>query len=167
MRIIEQNEVRLVVQHRRPGMAVMLGIFTVLSIGFLVNILVQGIPRIAILDPFQLISWVVWIIFAIVLTGLGALVTFNASNGTRCTFDRQSETAQIRMPQYLHMETRDLSIYSIDRVEVETNDEVKATAVFLVLRSGERIPLATVPHFDEPSARACTTQMRAFLLRAS
>lgn len=166
MQIIEHTPERLVIQHRRAEMAVVMVVFTLMSVVFLVNTLWQGLPRLDTLNAGQFASWAIWLVFAAGLTVLGVLMSNSAGRGTRCTFDHDAEIYRLRKPTLLRSQSDEASIYSVSHVAVERNDEVKVLGVFLVLRSGERLPLASVPFHEESDARQIAHTVRSFLLRS-
>lgn len=163
MQIVEQSSQKLVLQQRRGWMAVALILF-VLLLGFtLANLLLQGIARLGEFNRWELLSWLVWIALGSTLAGLGILGLNNALRGTRCCFDRETATVTIERPRGLRLAVQHLSIYAVSRLEIEQNEEMRLLAVFLVLRSGERLALASAPHFDAEELRGIQVAVRDFL----
>ncbi|MEO0599727.1 MAG: hypothetical protein AAF126_26680, partial [Chloroflexota bacterium] len=91
MQIIEHTADKLVIRHRRIEMAGVMVLFTIMSVFFLINTVLQGVPRLGILNAGQVLSWVVWLVFAGGLTLLGIMMSNTAGRGTQCTFDREAE----------------------------------------------------------------------------
>jgi hypothetical protein len=56
-----------------------------------------------------------------------------------------------------------VSIYAISHVETTQNTEMNAYGVFLVMKSGEHIPLASFYKVDEASMKAVINEIRTFL----
>lgn len=166
MHILEQTPTRLVLYRRRSGMALLMGVFTLLSVFWFVNLLIQGFTRWRNApDIGQLVAWLMWVSVAAVLAGLGALSLASAALGVRLTFDKITATLTIQKPRYLFNVTQEYSLYSLLRLDVERNDEVRVWGVFMVLRSGERLPLTTFPLHDETAVREFTQLLRNFLWR--
>lgn len=163
MQIVEQSSQELVLQQRRGWMAGALILF-VLLIGFtLANLVVQGIARLGEFNRWELLSWLVWIGLSSTLAGLGILGVNNALRGMRCRFDRATATVTIERPRGLRLAVQQMSIYAVSRLEIEENQEMRLLAVYLVLRSGERLALASAPHFDADELRGIQTAVRDFL----
>ncbi len=163
MTIEEQSAQRLVITHRRRGMAAVLVAFTLLSVFFVVSLMVHAVPRFPVMNSFQRLSWFLWVGLGIGFIYLGVMAWRNAAQGVICTFDRSTEEACLRWPGLWRSDERTLSLYAIARVRVEYNDDARVYGVFLMLRSSERIPIATVaPHLVD-DARQTASTIQAFL----
>ncbi|MEL6405979.1 MAG: hypothetical protein AAFR81_16535 [Chloroflexota bacterium] len=166
MQIIEHTADKLVIRHRRIEMAGVMVLFTIMSVFFLINTVLQGVPRLGILNAGQVLSWVVWLVFAGGLTLLGIMMSNTAGRGTQCTFDREAEIFCLQKPNLLSADSIEASIYSVSHVMIERNEEAKALGVYLVLRSGEKRVLASVPLHDSEDAHQVAKTVREFLLRS-
>ncbi len=166
MHIVEQNDTRLVLRQRRLGMGLVMGLFTALMGFTLLNVFVQGFQRLSGLNSWQAISWVIWLGFIGFLLVVGILSAASMLQGVTCTLDRERETAAVRRARFLRSARQTFPIYSVSHLAVEQNPEVRVFGVFLVLRSGERIALATVPpHEQEPMDRTARAVKRFLLDR--
>lgn len=163
MQIVEQSSQELVLQQRRGWMAVALILFVLLICFTLANLVLQGIARLGDFNRWELLSWLVWVALGSTLAGLGILGVNNALRGMRCRFDRATATVTIERPRGLRLAVQQLSIYAISRLEIEENQEMRLLAVYLVLRSGERLALASAPHFDAEELRGIQVAVRDFL----
>jgi hypothetical protein len=164
MRIVEQSSTRLVVCQRRMGMALLMGLFTLLSLLMLLNVLTQGLPRLlSAMNSYQILGWFIWLALAAGLVSIGTLMGVSAGQGRCCIFDKQSETVTLKRINWLRWQIITHSIYGVARAEVERNQDVRAFGIFLVLRSGERLALATLPLHDEDSAYSMVRTIRQFL----
>lgn len=163
MQIIENTNTRLVLQRKRPVMAAVMGLFTLMSGLALVNLFIQGVPRIEQLNFFQLVSWLVWLLLALAMVSVGVMATINMARGITCIFDKDSETFAIWRPHFMGMQTTEHSIWGIKRVDVIRNDEMRLLALFVILRSNEKIPLTTMPQHDEGAIYELANTIRAFL----
>lgn len=163
MQIVEHTTDKLVIRHRRLEMAAVMVLFTVMSVFLLINTVVQGVPRLGILNAGQLVSWIIWLVFAGGLTVLGVMMSNTAGRGTRCTFDRDAETVCLQKPNLLSADSDEASLYSVSHVMVERNEDVKALGVYLVLRSGEKRILASVPLHETEEAHEVARTVRGFL----
>lgn len=163
MQIVEQSSQELVLQQRRGWMAGALILFVLLIVFTLANLVVQGIARLGEFNRWELLSWLVWIGLSSTLAGLGILGVNNALRGMRCRFDRATATVTIERPRGLRLAVQQLSIYAVSRLEIEENQEMRLLAVYLVLRSGERLALASAPHFDADELRGIQMAVRDFL----
>lgn len=163
MQIVEHSAQRLVIRHRRLGMAVAMAIFTFLSVFALVNLALQGLLRVDELLPLELLSWVAWLCLILMLVVFGAVAWLSTARGTTCIFDKTQAQIVIQRPRWLRMARSQHPIYAVAYVDVRHNAEAKVYGVFVVLRTGERIPLATVPTFDQPQVEQLVQDVRAFL----
>lgn len=164
MQIVEQTDNRLVLRQRRLGMGLVMAAFSVLTGLTLVNILVQGVQRLGTLNGGQLIGWVLWLGFIGFMATVGVIASATMLHGVTCTFDRVQETAAVQRTRYLRMQQQTFPIYSVSHLAVEQNAEVRVFGLFLVLRSGERIALATVPPHDEETIQRTARVVKGFLL---
>ena len=163
MKITEQTTTRLVIQHQRRTMAWVLALFTLLSFIFLLMTLYNGIRAIENFRGWQWFGWVTWVIFALVLVVIGVRMLTKTGTGITLIFDRNTEQLTLQHRRFINTHEQHYSIYAVSQIDVEGNDEFRVYGVFLVLRSGERIALATVPVYDEADVRQISKQVRAFL----
>lgn len=163
MKILEHDAEQLVIRYRRDVMAWTLAIFTILSLLMVVNVLAGGVTQWPRLNPLERIAWLVWSGVAVVCAGGGLLLWNTARWGVTCAFDRTSETCTITRALRLQRIAQRESIYAISHLATEYNDEIKMVGIFVVLRSGERIPLAVVPPHDEAEAYQIVRTARDFL----
>ena len=163
MTITEHTTNRLVLEHQRPMAFIVLAIFTLLSGVMLVSVVGMGLLNIATLRPWQWIGWITWTSFALAMMLIGAITWSKTGRGVILIFDREDETLLIRRPRLRDANEDNYSIYSVSHMDVERNDEVRVVGVFLVLKSGERLALATAPLNEEAEVRALAKQVRDFL----
>lgn len=163
MRIVEESDTRLVLRQQRRGMSVALGIFTILSAFLVFNLIVQGLQRFDAMNLLEVYNWLIFILLSALIAAFGALVWARIGRGTQCIFDREQETVTIEQARLFGRRQRVETIFAISHLELTRNDEVRVIGLFLVLRSSERIALATLPHFDEDHAENLARHVRAFL----
>lgn len=163
MHILEQTAERLVIRYRRDVMAWGLAIFTVLSVLMVFNVIVGGIIQWPRLNPLERIAWLAWALVSLVCTGGGLLLWNTAWRGVVCTLDRQRETCTIRKAHRLGICEKQHAIYAVSHLATERNDEIDMLGVFVVLRNGERIPLAVAGPHDESEAYQIVQTARTFL----
>lgn len=163
MKIQAQTSQQLVIEHQRRGMALTMALFTLLSAFVAVNLVWQGVPRLSFIDNMQIIGWLMWIALVGGFAYIGATAWGNVARSTTCTFDKATETAHIRKPHLWHTDERDFSIYAISHIDVQYNADAKVYGVFVVLRSSERIAIATVPPHAADDARRIARTVRDFL----
>ena len=167
MQLIEQGPERLILRQTHYILALSLLCFTAFSVIFFINMLIQGPRYFSSMNAFQLLSYILWLGFALALIYLGSTALRQAAQGRRCTFDKTLETVTIIRPRLLRAQVMEYSIYGVSHVDVEHNAELRAYALFLVLRSGLRIPLASVPAHDHEAVRQVSQQIRFFLRNAA
>ena len=163
MHIVEHTSTRLVLQKRRSMMAVIMALFTLLSTLTLVSITLQGLGRLDTFDLMDWVGWIMWLLVALFLIGFGSLALNASLRGTRCTFNRVTETVTLQQPRGWSMQTIELSLYAVSHLAVEKNDEVRVFGLFLALRDGRRLPLATASIHDQDQVITLRQIVRQFL----
>lgn len=167
LRIVEHSPTRLVLQDRRPRAALAALAVAALSTMMVLSLSVQGVQRLIGTDvDFPLVRGLGLVVFLLLGAGLaliGGLAALNFGYGTLCVLDRASEAFILRRINLFRPQEIRHSIYGVARVDVEINDEVKAYGLFVVLRSGERIPLTAISMLDEAHMQHLVDQMRAFI----
>lgn len=164
MQIIEHTSTRLVLRYRRRLMAVFVALFTLMSAVIVVMLFFQGAAMLSSnFALWRLVAWIGWLGLGSLFVGLGVISWVNTARGTLCIFDKQAETVTVRRPRWLRMVEVIHSIYGVSHFDFQQNDEVRAVAVYMVLRSGETILLASVPTYDADLVYDVTRQARAFL----
>jgi hypothetical protein len=166
MHILEHTPTRLVLYRRRGGMALLMSVFTLVSAFWVVHLTLQGVTRFfATPDLGQILAWLMWLMVGIILTALGAISLASAVIGIRLSFDKTTGNFTLQKAGYLRPLKYEYSLYALLRLDVERNNEVRVWGVFMVLRSGERLPLTTFPLHDEAAVQAFTQLLRNFLWR--
>lgn len=170
LQIIEHTPTRLVLRDRRPSVALVAALFTGISTVTLIVLGAQGIQRLFIDGTADLtvLRALTLVIFmgggaALVLMGIAATLSFN--QGITCVFDREAESLTISRVDIFRTVQHSYPIYGVARIDVETNDEVRAYGLFIVLHSGERVPLAAIPMIDREHMEHIVAELRAFLRR--
>ncbi len=167
LQIVEQTPVRLVLQDRRPRAAIAAGAVAVLSGLMVISLSLLGVQRLIgtnvdypLVRGFGLI---VFLLFALALALIGGMATLSFAHGISCVFDRENEAFVIRRINLFRPQEIRHSIYGIERLDIERNDEVRAFGLFIVLKSGERVPMAAISMLDEDHMQHLAQQIRAFL----
>lgn len=164
MKIIEDTSQRLVIRFQRGLMAVAIAGFTILSVLVVINLVIQGTSMLLLrYEGWRVLTLFVWTLVGLVMIALGVVSWSNVGRGITCTFDKVKETVTIRQPHWFRMEEVTHSIYSVSHVDLLENSETRSFGIFMVLRSGERIALATVPIFEEAEVRGLVNHVRSFL----
>ena len=163
MRIIEHNTTRLQLQHRQSGLAIGAALFVVLSSLMTLNLVIQGAQRIDGLNRFQALSWVLWIGLGAVFVVMGTVAWARLGRGTTCTFDKASESVVIRRSGFVRMNETSHSIYGVSGLEIVPYENDKSAGLMLVLRSGQRLPLAALNRFEQDDGQALVVTVRRFL----
>jgi len=138
-------------------------LFALLSLLLAITLVSQGWARFPSLNMWQRFGWGIWsfLFFGLTIIGMGGGLAL--AQGTRCIFDRSDETLIIERAPFRHSKAQSCSIYSVSHMAVTHNDEMNIVGLFLVLRSGEQIPLATLPPHDKPLAQHIAHEVRQFL----
>lgn len=170
LEIVENTPQKLILRDQRPTAGIIALIFTVLSIGAVGLLLIQVVSgfsdRIGQFDGFLwLLGMVVFIALGAGFIVLGITASLHFLVGSTCIIDRDAEAVTLERVGFLRTHTEQHSIWGISHVEVEENVEVHAFGVFLILRSYDRIPVASFHRQDEEAMRSLVQEIRAFLRR--
>ncbi|HEX2622201.1 MAG TPA: hypothetical protein VHL11_18715 [Phototrophicaceae bacterium] len=168
LRIIEHTPTRLVLQDNRGGLRVLAVIFTSLSMFSLISLLLQSYQRLNRQQDDNLLNLriaalLMFVTVSVGLVGFGVFAVFNLSRGVIFILDRTQETAILISAHRLRRVSHQYSIYAISHLQVETSPELRAYGLFLVLRSGEKIPLATFPEHEQDYLEQLIRTIHAFL----
>jgi membrane protein YdbS with pleckstrin-like domain len=168
LKVVEATPSRLVLKDQRQGNAVLTGVFTVFSLFSLTVIFTQGIET--ILAPTESesyiargLSYLSFLVAVGAFAAVGMMATLHSLRGTTCIFDKADGTLTIERMRLFRLERQHRPIYGVSHLDVEQNDLARAYGLFIVLRSGERIPLAAVPIMDGERIEALRRQIRSFL----
>jgi hypothetical protein len=101
-----------------------------------------------------------------VLAVIGGLTAYNLLCGITAVFDRRTTTVTVTAPHRWHMRQQQHSLYGVSHAQIENHPEFESFAVYIVLRSGERILLGRCHKFDRDVAERIAQTIRAFLYRA-
>jgi hypothetical protein len=149
LRIIEHTPTRLVLRDDRRIQRAAAFLFTALSALSVTLLLLQAYQR---TSPALAM-------FVLIEVGFVTLGLFMLTHRVTVILDKGVETVTI----HRRSTTIRQSIYGVSGLSVETNDEASLYGVYLVLRSGERIPLASLPQHDREHVEAMVRTVRAFL----
>ncbi len=163
MRIVEHSDTRLVIAGKRTLFAAAMIVFVLLSAFLLVNLIIQSVDRLAIFTPIQWIGFVIWAALAGGLVVVGVWILNTNIHGVHCVFDRNHRVVTLRRPYRLTTKDEAWSINAIAGVEVTHNEELNIYAIWLILRSGERISLGSASPFEEENLQHISKTVREFL----
>jgi hypothetical protein len=166
--IVDETHRRLILResHRGLGIAA-LGFTTLSALAFTLTLAVGierlGRPEQTDLYMARLLTLVIFLLIEATFVAMGALSAFSFLIGQTLIFDKDAETVTISGAQRFRRRMQSLSIYSIDRLDVEPHAESRVFRVYLRLRSGERVPLAAVPHDERDQLEGVAARVRGFL----
>jgi hypothetical protein len=169
MQILENQPDRLTLRNRSMLFGVMFAVGALLWLFVVMGTAVSGTVRVATqTPPPDLIGWrlfglAVVFVFGVFFTWLGAQTAITTLRGTTCIFDRTAETVTVLQPGGWRSQQQQHSLYGVSHAHVEHNDEFSTFALYLVLRSGERIPLGVLHEFQRAEVDATVQTIRAFL----
>jgi L-cystine uptake protein TcyP (sodium:dicarboxylate symporter family) len=170
LKITEHTSTRLVLKDQRIVGALLAGLFTLFSLIALLLLVIQGIEIFSWrlendgrLNAIQVMTFGMFVVFGMVFVILGLLTTLGFGLGVTFTLDKTDEVMQLRRMRLFRLHHETHSIYGISHLDVETNTDLQAYGLFLVLRSGERIPLAAISMLDQEHMERLVKQVRAFL----
>lgn len=150
---------------RAPVMGFFIGLFVLLSA--LLMILLPAFHLITLVVnagvPLRILSLGLIMALGGLFVYLGIPLTLDTLRGTRCIFDRPSATVTLIRPERLRLARYEYPLYGVSQLTVERNDETRTFAVYLALRSGETVLLATAPYHEQAAVEQAMRQVRAFL----
>ncbi len=168
LEIIEKTPRRIILRDQRPTAGLIAVVFTFLSLAGLIMLVFQMVTlfsdRILRFDGAAWMSgMIVFIALGVGFVALGVMASLHFWIGVACVLDKDSEAFILQRVDFFRTKTEEHSIYGISRVDVDENAEVHAFGVFIVLRSGQRIPVASYHQQDEDVMRATVGHLREFL----
>ncbi|MDZ4669407.1 MAG: hypothetical protein SH821_00935 [Phototrophicales bacterium] len=167
LKIVHTSKTHLILKDQRRWASLFAGIFTLISIGALVLFVSQIAPIIESRYARDGMLWVMVTIIFFLLIGalvvIGGLATWHFGYGIHCHFDRIAETLTIQHIGVFCPITTTYAIYAIDHIEIQKNTEMATYGVFLVMKSGEHIPLVSFYKVDEEEMMAIINEIRTFL----
>ncbi len=170
MQTITNAPNKLVVQHRSMFMGSILFVGAVLWVVTVVSVAVWGAVSLSQQQPlptfYTLRMFMLALVFAMgcFFAWVGAGTALNVWHGVTCAFDRANEQVTITRAAGFGTARQQHSIYGVSHALLEGNDDLRTLAIYLVLRSGQRIPLGTCSEFEKADAERAVQSIRAFLL---
>lgn len=168
LKITHQTPTRLVLRDDRRGLRLLAVVFTALSVLSVLMLVALAVQRFTS-DPFislienRLVALLVFVVVGVGFVGLGLYTLLNVSHGITVTFDKVSETVTTHRARGVRSVKVQQSIYGVSGLAVERNDEMSLYGLYLVLRSGEQIPLATLPQHEQDTVDQMVRVVRQFL----
>lgn len=163
MRLIEHTPNRLTLGQQRPLLAAAMLAMLGLSLLLVLNLATQTAQRADLFTGWQWIGLVVWGGLALGLVAF-SVWTLNAGlRGTRLTFDRDAQTVTLRRHHQLGLRVQEYPIFAVSGLELVHNTELNIYALVLLLRSGQKVPLATASPYAEAELRRLVKLVREFL----
>lgn len=169
MQVVTSSPDKLVVRNRSVMMGVVLAIGAVLWVVTTISVAVWGAVNLSTQTPLPTFYWLRIVgLFVVFVMGcffavVGVLTSVNLLRGVTCAFDRQTETITVTGTQGIRVTRQQYSIYGVSHVQAVENDHLRSIALYLVLRSGQRISLGTCSPLDKPQAEQLVGRVRAFL----
>ena len=170
LKIAEHTPHRLVLKDQRALGAALAGLFTLFSLIALFLLVIQGVEIFSWrlenegrLNVLQVLTFGLFVLFGAAFVVIGILTTLGFAQGVTFTLDKREEVMHLRRMRFFRLQQETRSIYGISHVEVETNTDLRAYGLFLVLRSGERLPLAAMSMLDQEHMEHLVKQVRTFL----
>ena len=166
--ITEQSQTKLILQDRRLFMTLLGGCFTLMSVSVLVLIIIQGEETFTNqmqrdLVPIRIANLAVFLILGMCMVGLGVFITLNFGRGVTCVFNKDTGEMVLDKTKVFRREKVTHSIYGISHFDIEENTDLRAYGVFMILRSGERIPITSFSVLDREHMESLLNRVRGFL----
>jgi len=167
LKISEHTPQRMALKDQRPVAGMFAILFTVVSLISVVILLVQGVESLFVIGrDFQnarILGFVVFMLIGVGFVLLGGAAVRHFLQGTAFILDKTQEQATLKRMMIFRREVKVMSIYAISHLDVQANPEFKVYGLFIVLRSGERLPLASFQQVDEVHMRTLMREVSDFL----
>ncbi|MEL6149645.1 MAG: hypothetical protein AAFV33_03475 [Chloroflexota bacterium] len=169
MEILINDADHFVVRNRSLLIGATMGVGAVMSVVSVIGVALWSAVDMAMQVPhptyYGLRMLLLALMFALgcFIAWVGAVTAVKILRGVTCDFDRATETVTITRAQGIGVAQQQHSIYGVSHALLEANDELQAIALYLVLRSGQRISLGTCSPFDKDMAEGIVRSIRAFL----
>lgn len=169
LQITEDTQQRLVLHDSRLMLRLLAAAFTLISVFSVLTMVVQGYrgmfvdTQVGLQEPSRLVAWLMFIVVGLGFIAFGLFALINLSHSVHVELDRNDETVSIRSVNGLRPVTVTHSIYGVSHVAVESDPNLRVFALYLVLRSGERIVLTTLPAHEENQVERIRNAVRSFL----
>lgn len=166
--VIEHTPTRLVVRDQRRTAGILAAVFTALS-GLSVVILTgQAIESLIWAEQrdFLVVRWfgfALFISFFVAFIAIGVMAYQHFMKGMTLILDKDDETMKLRMADVFRMKDITKPIYGISHVTVRNDERMRVYAIFIVLRTGDEFPIATLASVDEDQMKKVVAEMRSFL----
>lgn len=169
MQIVEQSPKKIILRDRHPIGGLFALLFTLISTVALTLFIVQ-ISRM-FNERIVQHDGALWLLVVLVFATIGiSFITLGVMGilqfwvGTACVLDRDTEEVTLQSIDFLKPKTERYSIYGISHVQVEHNDEREAYSVWMVFKTGRRIPLTVYPDAQRDELQKLVLQLRQFLI---
>lgn len=170
LKVTENTATKLVLKDQNQLGGLIAGVFTVFSGISVLLTIAQGIEAFTLrlqneghLAPLQVATFLMFVAFGMAFTAILTATTFHFGRGVIFILDKTNEVMSLQRMGLFRMKHITHSIYGISHVDVEQNTDVQAYGLWLVLRSGERIPLGAISMLDEDHMETLLKQIRSFL----
>lgn len=167
LQIAEHTPDRLVVREHAPGTGAALMLFVLGCLALMVLLPAHNIILIwrdgGMNPPLQILALLILLAAGCACVGLGLPVALGLLRGSTCVFDRPSATIHLTRLHHLRPRTIQYPLYGVSHTRVATNDETRSHALYLVLRSGEEVLLASASVFEAEAVERVRQQVWHFL----
>lgn len=167
LQITEHTPDRLTLQDRSPITGAAIALFVIFSAGLMVLMPAHNIALILLNGgmnpPVQILMLGLIVLAGSALVYFGLPICLSLLRGMTCVFDREAAVIRLSQVQRLRLQTIEHPFYGVSHTHIETNAETRTCAVYLVLRSGQRVLLTTAPLHDQEVIEQVTRRLRDFL----
>lgn len=160
---------RMVLRDRSLLMGVTLAAGATLAVTTMMGTAVWGLVDISTQQPLPtyyglrvLLLLLVFVLGAGVAWASGTTAA-RVMQGVTCTFDRASEKVTIERPDGWHSTTDEHSLWGVSHALVQHSEETRTFALYLVLRSGERILIGACNEYEKETAERFVHNVKGFL----
>lgn len=168
LKVIEESPSRLVLRDQRPTAGIIAAVFTGFSVFTVLAVAYQGIDLLIIradrdLIGMRLVGMALFLAFGIGFTLIGVMAYQHFTKGVTLVLDKAREIMHLQKVNIFRVTQREDPIYGISRIEVQTDERMRVYALYVVLRTGEKIPVAAMSSVDEADMERAVNAIRAFL----
>ena len=165
LHVTEHTPQRLVLQARSYTMLAVMLVFTIFSasLPFLWLAAKPGPFLSWQWGGFQTVSLVLWMGIALVFVLMGVSLCVTLAQGTRLVFDRTGAEVSLCRAKGFRAHCQTYSFYAVRTVMHQHNAEIKVHGLYLVMKSGERVVLGTLPEYETEAVETIERTVRQFL----
>lgn len=169
MQIIRSDAQQLVIQSRSRWLSGVFALGSALWLFSGAGIALRGMLTLSLQTPLptqypmRIFGLLVLLAMAVTFAVMGWGTALSLGRGTTCTLDRQAATVRVQSPRGWRWQEHHHALYAVSHALLTKDEETRTFALYLVLRSHERILLGVCNPHEQAQAEQIVQAIRAFL----